>query len=216
MDAKATLDKARKLIQAKRYEDARALLLTVDHPTADKWLTRLNAMPTAPAGTGKADDEKKKSQDTAIGCLVIIAIVMVLAAIGAVAGGGEPGVDAPPEEVIRHIVDGEVITDIDMVTYNETDKFLHAAWDINSFGDVGYEERQMLKIVCKLRDRFPDHRMMMSVVVTLADALGNTSEAYGLSVELSASTVTALNCDNLHSIRLRDIASVYDLHYAMQ
>lgn len=36
------LSKARTLIEAKRYEDARALLITVDHPTAEKWLAKLN------------------------------------------------------------------------------------------------------------------------------------------------------------------------------
>lgn len=38
------------MIQAKRYEEARALLLTVDHPTADKWLERLKEyIPATPA-----------------------------------------------------------------------------------------------------------------------------------------------------------------------
>lgn len=35
---------AKKLIQEKRYEDAKALLITIDHPTADKWLQRLQTI----------------------------------------------------------------------------------------------------------------------------------------------------------------------------
>lgn len=44
MDEQAQLAQAKKLIQSKRYEDAKTLLITIDHPTADKWLARLNGM----------------------------------------------------------------------------------------------------------------------------------------------------------------------------
>ena len=40
--SKAKLLQAKALIRQKRYDDARALLITVDHPTADKWLARLS------------------------------------------------------------------------------------------------------------------------------------------------------------------------------
>ncbi len=40
----ARLAKARRLIEEQKYQEAQALLLTVDHPTADKWLARLAAM----------------------------------------------------------------------------------------------------------------------------------------------------------------------------
>jgi dolichol kinase len=33
---------ARQLIANKRYDEARAILVQVDHPTAEKWLTKLN------------------------------------------------------------------------------------------------------------------------------------------------------------------------------
>jgi hypothetical protein len=41
MSAEQELLRAKKLIQAKRYEDAKALLITIDHPTADKWLAKV-------------------------------------------------------------------------------------------------------------------------------------------------------------------------------
>jgi hypothetical protein len=37
-----TLSKAKALIEAKRYEDARAILIPLEHPTAEKWLAKLN------------------------------------------------------------------------------------------------------------------------------------------------------------------------------
>lgn len=42
MNTREQLEKARALIQAKRYNEARRLLVQIDHPTADKWLTRLD------------------------------------------------------------------------------------------------------------------------------------------------------------------------------
>lgn len=44
MSQNTQLNRAKKLIEAKRYEDAKALLVTIDHPIADKWLSRLNTI----------------------------------------------------------------------------------------------------------------------------------------------------------------------------
>lgn len=38
------MKRAKALIQHKHYDDARALLITIDHPKADVWLSRLNQM----------------------------------------------------------------------------------------------------------------------------------------------------------------------------
>lgn len=48
MNTEDDLKKAHALIRAKRYADARAILMTVDHPTADKWLERLNDLDRPP------------------------------------------------------------------------------------------------------------------------------------------------------------------------
>lgn len=40
--SKAKFDAARQLIQEKKYDQARALLETIDHPTAIKWLAKLD------------------------------------------------------------------------------------------------------------------------------------------------------------------------------
>lgn len=44
-DPEAELRKASDLIKAKRYAEARAILLTVDHPKAREWISRIDAMP---------------------------------------------------------------------------------------------------------------------------------------------------------------------------
>ena len=44
MSTAEQMQRAKTLIQSKRYDDARALLITIDHPKADVWLTRLNQM----------------------------------------------------------------------------------------------------------------------------------------------------------------------------
>ena len=40
--SKAKMQAARELIQEKRYQEARAILQSVDHPTARKWLAKLD------------------------------------------------------------------------------------------------------------------------------------------------------------------------------
>ncbi len=45
MTAKQALTQARGLIQEKRYEEARSILIELDHPTAQEWLEKLDRMP---------------------------------------------------------------------------------------------------------------------------------------------------------------------------
>lgn len=66
------LEKARELIQAKRYEDARALLLTVDDPRADKWLERLNRVLVSQA------DIPSQSFTTKLVLTIILLFVLVI------------------------------------------------------------------------------------------------------------------------------------------
>ena len=70
-ETKQQMVKAKKLIQAKQYEDARAILITIDHPIAEKWLSKL----PAPA------PEKEKAQSTAKGCGALIVIALVCSVI---------------------------------------------------------------------------------------------------------------------------------------
>ncbi len=53
--------KAKQLIQQKRYEDARALLITIDHPKAEVWLNRLNQISNAAPLTQTAASTTDKS-----------------------------------------------------------------------------------------------------------------------------------------------------------
>jgi predicted negative regulator of RcsB-dependent stress response len=46
MTTKERMMKAKQLIEAQRYDEAKAILMTVDHPTADKWLEKLNKYST--------------------------------------------------------------------------------------------------------------------------------------------------------------------------
>lgn len=41
---KADMERARKLIEKGQYEKAQKILITIDHPTAEKWLDRINQM----------------------------------------------------------------------------------------------------------------------------------------------------------------------------
>ncbi len=70
--AKLRMMRAKKMIEAKRYEDARALLVTIDHPTADKWLAKLNSM--SPAIVTPAD--KSFTTQLVIAILLLFAFVI--------------------------------------------------------------------------------------------------------------------------------------------
>mgnify|MGYP003969494137 CR=1 FL=1 len=49
---KAQLQQAQKLLKAKKYDQARRLLVTIDHPTARKWLEKLDKIaPVKPLGS---------------------------------------------------------------------------------------------------------------------------------------------------------------------
>lgn len=52
------MQKAKTLIQQKRYEDARAILITVDHPTAEMWLNRLNSITNSNMSVAQPASEK--------------------------------------------------------------------------------------------------------------------------------------------------------------
>ena len=73
MTTEQELAKAKKLIQAKRYEDAKALLITIDHPTADKWLDRLNSLPA-----GQQEKVKNDATDKDFTAQVVISIFLLL------------------------------------------------------------------------------------------------------------------------------------------
>lgn len=82
MSAETELAKAKKLIQAKRYDDAKALLITIDHPTADKWLAKLNSLPA-----GQAAREKPAPQKQVNPVLRFVSAFIVFIAATAIAGG---------------------------------------------------------------------------------------------------------------------------------
>ena len=64
------MQRAKELIQAKRYDDARALLVTIDHPKAGMWLNRLNQM----GSSGSIQTASDKSFTTKL----FISIVLLL------------------------------------------------------------------------------------------------------------------------------------------
>ncbi|MFW5696189.1 MAG: hypothetical protein ACOCXR_00225 [Phototrophicaceae bacterium] len=57
MSTKAKMQTAQQLIKSKEYTQARAILRTVDHPTAYKWLARLDEIAPEP----KKPKKKKKN-----------------------------------------------------------------------------------------------------------------------------------------------------------
>lgn len=88
--SKAKFDAAKQLIQKKQYDQARALLETVDHPTATKWLAKLDEI--APKSHPKAKGNRSTRRllmailAVPLTCLIIWVLVTVL---GAIAGDSQ-------------------------------------------------------------------------------------------------------------------------------
>jgi len=68
MSVKEELTKARKFIQAKQYDKARELLWDIDHPTATKWLIKLDEVDPQPKAKTKPNS---RNQQIKIGLLVV-------------------------------------------------------------------------------------------------------------------------------------------------
>lgn len=77
MSVKEQMLKAKALIQAKRYEEARKLLRQIDHPTAREWLAKLDAR--VPASRGKARPASARSSrlPLLVGGVLLIAVIVV-------------------------------------------------------------------------------------------------------------------------------------------
>jgi hypothetical protein len=100
MDTKEQLSKARQLIQARRYDEARTLLKRIDHPKAKEWLAKLPPPKRSPA--------KKKSSGGGMRFYLLILLVIVLVGAGVLFAlnqsnsdeeetGGDPAAASEPE-----------------------------------------------------------------------------------------------------------------------
>ena len=67
--SKAKMQAAKELIREKRYEDARAILRDIDHPTAREWLQKINRI---------APERKRKMPRKAVAILSLIVLIVVL------------------------------------------------------------------------------------------------------------------------------------------
>jgi hypothetical protein len=79
----AELEKAKSLIQQKQYDDARALLVTIDDPVADKWLARLEQIAPAarPATTPQPEVIVRPPRKMPLWLKLIGGVVVILAAL---------------------------------------------------------------------------------------------------------------------------------------
>lgn len=85
--AEAALHRAKQLIENKQYRDAQALLVTIDHPTAEKWLARINSMSSTSQQTSrvalqKIDDEIASRQSQKNAATIVFVGSLLLAPLG--------------------------------------------------------------------------------------------------------------------------------------
>jgi hypothetical protein len=78
--SKAKFDAARELISEKKYDEARRILATVDHPTAREWEVRLNEVdpPIAPFPVTTLTKPKRKSSRLGCALLIVFAVIFFI------------------------------------------------------------------------------------------------------------------------------------------
>ena len=85
LQTKKALVEAQKLIKAGKYEEARRILITVDHPTADKWLQRINDITPGDAPVVVVQEKKRGGCLRNIGIAVasLFACILILGILNA-------------------------------------------------------------------------------------------------------------------------------------
>jgi hypothetical protein len=81
------LQRAKELIQSRRYNDAQALLITIDHPTAKQWLARLKDMSIVssrpdPAKLQAINDQIESRQSQKNAATIVFIFCLLLSPIG--------------------------------------------------------------------------------------------------------------------------------------
>jgi hypothetical protein len=74
------MQKAKTFIQQKRYDDARAILITIDHPKAELWLNRLNQM-----GSGTIQPSSDKSFTAKLFVSILLLLLWIVPGVIALA-----------------------------------------------------------------------------------------------------------------------------------
>lgn len=92
---KAQFDKARVLIEQKRYDDARAVLTRIDHPKAADWLVMLDEKEAKQGG--------KKMRDRVIASLLVLFVLILCLFIYAGVKSDEAKIKDIGEDLDRQI-----------------------------------------------------------------------------------------------------------------
>lgn len=106
--SKAKMEAARELIREKQYPQARALLKTIDHPTARKWLDQLDGIAPEASDLPQAAPQKRPTSRRP----AIILIIVILAIVGVIAFMRE-------QEYARSVESARVPAEVDLKLFCE-------------------------------------------------------------------------------------------------
>lgn len=103
---RSELMRAKKLIQAGRYEQARGLLITIDHPTADKWLEKLNQVASTASSTTAPTEKSYTWHLVAMILLYMLGIIpgLIFGQIFAGAAKRDIAKYSPPPQYAKAVV----------------------------------------------------------------------------------------------------------------
>jgi hypothetical protein len=95
MSTKDDMLRARDLIKAKRYDEARAILTTIDHPTASDWLDKISGLSSDPIAHPGIYAEPDRSANLTVGAtrsrlrlpLLEVILLLLFTAVGGIGVG---------------------------------------------------------------------------------------------------------------------------------
>jgi hypothetical protein len=222
-DTKQQLQKAKALIEQKRYEDAKAILITIDHPIADKWLDRLSKI-----GESQAKPVELVKTPKSMGRKIYTCVVYGLLAVICIPAGAMMFIDSQPKSdpgtpvsTARRIIQNELGQDRRIIFFEVEPSEPHIfvsypmAENDGSYM-VGFTEQEMLKIACGLKQGFPRHRLILEASITVIDGFGNEVDRDGYVASLKPSDISTINCNNIASNNLRAIADSYEIYLPLQ
>ena len=216
---KAKFAAARELIREKRYDAAREILLTIDHPTAREWLDKLAIKERVPPKKGASTKNDKDVQKKGVGCgLSIIALVFVCALVLLIDSEAQPNTPTTQLGLAEQIASRE-LRDAN-ATVLVTTSNVTITWRIRENLTTGMTRQGALNNIvdasCDLREAgFDKEIYQFNGYLELIDVFGNTSIDRVIGIRLNPATVGRINCRDKLMVNLNFIADDYFLHPAL-
>lgn len=210
------LARAKELIKARKFDEARAVLRKMPNSqTAQRWLEKLDEIAPEPFPLDEAVEVKQKPshvrQFMKAGAILLLICIVGSYIVLTLAESSQRCRDMEGEEKIECIVDREV-NDVQQVEV-ESDKITILYRIDQAFAIRSTAQEDIVDLICELREGgFRRRSFDITADVKLVDQFGDEEYNTGVSVLVTASDSSRINCDNRSSVNIELIAEEYYEH----